>query len=119
LKFLAPRPLLHAEGLAVLVGACLLYRRLDASWLMFAVLFFAPDISMIGYAAGLRAGATCYNFLHTYVLPVAIGAAAYLEGSHIAVCVCVIWAAHIGFDRMLGYGLKYETAFKDTHIARS
>ena len=30
----------------------------------------------------------------------------------------LIWLAHIGFDRTLGYGLKCPTAFKDTHLQR-
>jgi hypothetical protein len=25
---------------------------------------------------------------------------------------------HIGMDRALGFGLKYETDFKDTHLGR-
>ena len=29
-----------------------------------------------------------------------------------------LWLAHSGFDRMLGYGLKAQTSFKDTHLGR-
>jgi hypothetical protein len=85
---------------------------------MFALLFLAPDLSMLGFLAGLKIGAACYNFFHTYTLPLAIGAAAYFEGAHVLLCVCVIWIAHIGFDRVMGYGLKYASAFKDTHLGR-
>ncbi|MDU3890869.1 MAG: DUF4260 family protein [Serratia liquefaciens] len=28
----------------------------------------------------------------------------------------LIWGAHIGFDRALGYGLKYASGFADTHL---
>jgi hypothetical protein len=28
----------------------------------------------------------------------------------------LIWLAHSGFDRMLGFGLKYPTFFGDTHL---
>ncbi|RKQ33951.1 DUF4260 family protein [Oceanobacillus halophilus] len=34
------------------------------------------------------------------------------------IIVGLIWTAHIGMDRMIGFGLKYPTAFKDTHIQR-
>jgi hypothetical protein len=32
--------------------------------------------------------------------------------------MALIWLAHIGMDRMLGYGLKYSGGFKDTHLGR-
>ena len=32
--------------------------------------------------------------------------------------VALIWTAHIGFDRMLGYGLKDVSGFKKTHLQR-
>jgi hypothetical protein len=32
--------------------------------------------------------------------------------------VTLIWIAHIGVDRALGYGLKYPSSFKDTHLQR-
>ncbi|KKB35215.1 hypothetical protein QY97_01956 [Bacillus thermotolerans] len=32
--------------------------------------------------------------------------------------VGLIWSAHIGMDRAIGYGLKYSTHFKDTHLNR-
>jgi hypothetical protein len=119
LNLLAPKPLLHLEGLAVLAVGCLLYRHIGASWGMFALLFFVPDLSMLGYLGGLRVGAVCYNLFHTYAVPLAVASTGYLAGCHAALCMGVIWAAHIGFDRMLGYGLKYETGFKDTHVGKA
>jgi hypothetical protein len=115
---LAPRPLLRAVGLVVLVAACLAYRRLGGSWLMFAALFFAPDLLMLGYLSGTRSGAWLYNLGHTYLTFGIIGFAAFLANAPQVLLVCVIWTAHIGFDRLLGYGLRYGTAFKDTHLAR-
>jgi len=118
LKTLAPRFLLHTEGLAVLAGSCLLYRHLNGSWLMFALLFLVPDLSMAGYAAGTKTGAACYNLFHTYTVPLALSATAYFTGAHLLLYISVIWVAHIGFDRMLGYGLKYGSGFKDTHLGK-
>jgi hypothetical protein len=83
---------------------------------MFALLFLVPDLSMIGYAGGARAGSITYNAIHTYVGPLLLGAYS-LAGEHrTALSIALIWIAHIGFDRMLGYGLKYPTRFKDTHL---
>jgi hypothetical protein len=36
----------------------------------------------------------------------------------IAGSVALIWLAHIGFDRALGYGLKYKAGFGFTHLGR-
>lgn len=33
-------------------------------------------------------------------------------------CAATIWCAHIGFDRALGYGLKYAEGFGFTHLGR-
>jgi hypothetical protein len=35
-----------------------------------------------------------------------------------AVQLGLIWFAHIGVVRAIGYGLKYPTGFKDTHLQR-
>ncbi len=113
-----PKLLLHIEGGIVLLAACVLYQHLNARWLWFAVLFLVPDISMLGYLVDKKAGAMAYNFVHTYTVPIALLLALWLSGQVSYVWVVLIWVAHIGFDRLLGYGLKYETAFKDTHLNR-
>ncbi len=113
-----PRSLLHAEGLAVLLGAVLLYFDAGYGWVLLVVLFFAPDLSMLGYVAGPRAGALAYDVVHAYVGPVALGVAGVLTETDLAVQLALVWTAHIGLDRLLGYGLKYPTGFKDTHLQR-
>ena len=113
-----PRALLHLEGLAVLVGALALYFDTGYGWLALVVLFLAPDLSMLGYLAGPRVGSVTYDVVHTYVGPVALGVAGILGGYDTAAQLALIWFAHIGLDRLLGYGLKYPTGFKDTHLQR-
>jgi hypothetical protein len=56
--------------------------------------------------------------VHNLVFPIALGTAGLLADPGSAVAVALIWAAHIGVDRLVGYGLKYPTAFKDTHLQR-
>jgi hypothetical protein len=118
MKASGPKLLLHAEGLGVLVAACLVYHKLSASWILFAVLFLAPDISMIGYFFGKKVGALCYNSAHTYIVPLLLGGIGYFANLPVLTPLALIWIAHIGFDRLLGYGLKYPTDFKDTHLSR-
>jgi hypothetical protein len=118
MKLSAPRLLLHVEGGVVLIAACIVYAQLGASWWRFAALFLAPDLSMLGYMANAMVGATLYNLVHTYAAPFILFLGAYITHAPGLFAICAIWLAHIGFDRLLGYGLKYPTTFKDTHIGR-
>ena len=114
------RLLLRLEGLAIGIAAVLLYADGDHSWLLFALLILAPDLSFAGYALGPAAGAAAYNLVHNLVLPVALAleTASVMWDSEAGVAVALVWLAHIGVDRTLGYGLKYRTAFKDSHLQR-
>ena len=85
---------------------------------MFAALFLVPDLSMIGYVFGTAVGARLYNAVHTYTTPLAMALLGYVLSRSLPETLCAIWIAHIGFDRLLGFGLKYGTAFKDTHLSR-
>ena len=107
----------RAEGAAVLATAAIAYAWLDGSWLLFAALLLAPDLGMLGYLAGPRAGAITYNAVHLYVGPAA-AILAGVAGVAWALPVGLIWLAHIGMDRGLGYGLKLPTGFRDTHMGR-
>jgi hypothetical protein len=112
------RTLLRLEALALLIGALALYAHLGASWRMFAILFLAPDLSMLGYVAGPRIGAIAYNSAHATLAPIAVTLFGYLGNVPLAEAVGLIWLAHVGIDRALGFGLKYASAFGDTHLGR-
>jgi hypothetical protein len=109
---------LRLEGLAAFAVSTALYARSGGGWGMFLLLILAPDLSMIGYAAGPRAGAAAYNAAHSYALPLALAAVGLAAGSGRAVAVALVWTAHIGIDRAIGYGLKYPSSFQDTHLGR-
>ncbi len=112
----APRALLRLEGAAMLSVAVALYGVHGGNWGLFALLLLAPDLSMLGYRGGATVGAAWYNAAHTELVPVALGAVG-LAGGHPAVfLVALIWGAHIGLDRALGYGLKYPDGFTATHL---
>lgn len=113
-----PPFLLRLEGAAVLLAAIVLYFWQGGPWWLLLLLLLAPDLSMFGYLAGNRFGAICYNVVHTYVLPLVLALYGVFAGVPLALWLALIWYAHIGADRMLGYGLKYPTAFKDTHLQR-
>jgi len=110
--------LLRLEGFAALAGALGIYRHAGFSWPFFVLLFLAPDLSMLAYLAGPRAGAVGYNLAHTYALALAVTLVGFASGAPEVAAGGLIWIAHIGFDRALGYGLKYSTGFGDTHLGR-
>ncbi len=112
------RVLLRLEGLALLVLAVAGYAQLGAGWGGFALLFLAPDIALFGYLAGPRVGAALYNTTHSLVGPALLGGAGLAFGAPVAMAFALVWTAHIGFDRMLGYGLKYTRGFGATHLGR-
>lgn len=113
-----PGLLLRLEGLAVLLAALVLYSQVSGNWLMFVALLFTPDVSMIGYLVNVRVGSISYNIVHHYGLPLALGVLSLLAGWTLGLSLALIWAAHLGMDRTLGYGFKYATNFKDTHLGR-
>ena len=115
---LRPGVLVRLEGLAAAVVAVWLYASHGVGWLLFAVLFLVPDVSMLGYLAGPRAGAGTYNLLHTYTIAVGIAGVGVVTGHRLLVACALILVAHIGMDRLLGFGLKYPTGFNDTHLQR-
>ncbi len=114
----AVRGLLRLEALALFAIAIALYVKFGDGWKLFAMLILVPDLSMLFYVFGPRVGAFAYNAMHSTIGPAVIGVAGYLGGPPILVPAALIWAAHVGIDRALGYGLKYPTAFGDTHLGR-
>jgi hypothetical protein len=114
----ALRVVLRLENAAALTSAVFAYSALGGRWPMFALLFLVPDLSMLGYLASARIGAVCYNAAHSYLGSALLVAVAVTSNDHALLEIACIWAAHVGFDRMLGYGLKYSTSFGDTHLGR-
>jgi len=111
-----PNLILRAEGAAIFAAAVAFYVYLHANGWLFAALILAPDLSALGYLAGPRVGSVVYNAVHTLVIPLAVLALALILGGDPGVQVALIWLAHIGIDRALGFGIKYPTVFQDTHL---
>ena len=116
--FNRPVSLLRIEEAALLAAAIALYAHFHFSWLLFAVLFLAPDLFMLGYLANPRIGAALYNLGHFVFVPIALFGIGFVTQRQLLTAVALIWFCHIAFDRMLGYGLKYPTHFKETHLQR-
>ena len=110
------RAVLRIEGLAELVLALTLYSKYGMGWKVFLIFFLAPDLAFVGYLAGARAGSIAYNLTHSFTGAVTCLLIAIITASPIIATAGMIWFAHIGFDRALGYGLKYSRGFGFTHL---
>ena len=113
-----PSLLLRVESFTGLLAALVLYGKAEGNWWVFFLLLLAPDLAMVGYMVNTRVGSIVYNAVHIYTWPILLAVVAIFAGSLPALHVALIWFAHISMDRTVGYGLKYPTAFKDTHLQR-
>ena len=112
------KAILRLEGAAAFGAAVALFAHGGFSWPLFALLILAPDLAMLPYLIGPRVGAAAYNLAHTYVLALPLALVGFWLASPLASALGLIWIAHIGMDRALGYGLKYASGFRDTHLDR-
>ena len=114
-----PLRILRSEGVVLFFTAVGTYfAGHDEPWWLVPLLLFVPDAFMAGYAKSRRVGALLYNFAHSYPAPAVLGMLTTYADEPLLQGVALVWFAHIGMDRALGYGLKYDTDFKDTHLGR-
>lgn len=118
LKILFMKSLVRLENIGLFLLAVYLFSLLDFPWWSFPACLLLPDLSMIGYLFGNKIGAIVYNFFHHQLLAVAV----YLIGAYLAnewiQFTGIILLAHSVMDRIFGYGFKYFSGFKDTHLGK-
>ncbi|QKI89053.1 DUF4260 domain-containing protein [Thiomicrorhabdus xiamenensis] len=112
------RTVLRLEGLSILLLSALIFHQYSADWILFAWLFLVPDLAFLGYVFNSKFGAILYNTTHSMIGPALLLASGLLSDADLAISMALICFAHIGFDRALGYGLKYGSGFTDTHLGK-
>lgn len=110
--------LLRLEELLLLGLSLFLFSALDYGWGWYALLFLAPDLSMLGYLVNPRVGAWTYNLVHHKGVAVTLYLAGYLLSAPALMFAGTLLLGHSSFDRVFGYGLKYPDAFQNTHLGR-
>jgi hypothetical protein len=111
-----PRLFLRVEGAVLLVAALAAFAALDEPWWLVPAVLLLPDLFMAGYARSTRLGALTYNLAHSYPVPAVLGAVGLWSDRLLVQALAAVWFAHIGMDRLLGYGLKHDDAFRHTHL---
>jgi len=114
----APRRWLRLEGATALAGALLAYTTTHQAWWLIPLTLLGPDLSALGYLHGNRLGARLYNAAHVTPLPAAAIAIGWWQHAPLLCALGLIWLAHIGIDRLLGYGLKYSDDPQHTHLGK-
>ncbi|MGJ5642587.1 DUF4260 domain-containing protein [Formosa sp. S-31] len=112
------KTLLKLEEFGMLLLSVFLFSRLDFAWWWFTVLFLIPDMGFVGYVINNKVGAWCYNVLHhkgIAVMAFIFGEIYNLEWLQL---LGLVMFGHAAFDRMLGYGLKYNESFYHTHLGK-
>lgn len=108
---------LRAEGLGYLLMAGAVYQVLGFSGVQFFMWFLLPDLAILVYVfASARVGMWAYNLSHSSVGAAALGLTGVVMQSPVCWQISLIWFAHIGFDRALGFGLKFALGFRVTHL---
>jgi hypothetical protein len=112
----APRLWLRLEAAALLTGALIAYSTTGQHWWLVPVVVLLPDLAMMGYLGGTRIGAFLYNLAHATPVPALIIGLGWWQHRPLVLGLAFVWLAHIAFDRVLGYGLKYSDHFQHTHL---
>lgn len=110
------KTLLKIEYAALWLGSIFVFSELDYTWWVYPALLLAPDFSMLGYGLGPRWGAWMYNFFHHLALGIVVGGLGYYTAQPPLILGGCILVGHSAMDRLFGYGLKFESGFKDTHL---
>ncbi len=113
-----PRAWLRLEGAGLLAGAAFAYGQLGGGWRLAVATGLLPDLALLAYLVGPRWGARAYNLTHNTLLPAALLLGSWIAASSLGGQLALIWLAHIGLDRALGFGLKYGSGFADTHLGQ-
>jgi hypothetical protein len=111
-----PRLWLRLEGATLFVGTLIAYAKTGRSWWLVAIVVLLPDLFMVGYLGGTRLGALLYNVAHATLVPAVLVGFGWRQHWPSLVAIGLVWLAHIGLDRLMGYGLKYGDDFHHTHL---
>jgi hypothetical protein len=111
-----PKLILRLEGATLFAASVALFAAQGQRWWLYPALLFVPDIFMLGYLRDTKLGAVIYNIGHSYPAAAVVTVIGLTTATPLVVAIGAIWFGHIGWDRLFGYGLKYGTSFKHTHL---
>lgn len=108
--------IIRLEEAAILGLSIYLLSLIHVDWWWYLILLIGPDISMLGYLAGNKTGAFCYNLFHHKAVAIAVFITGLLLPHILVQVIGIVLFGHSSMDRMVGYGLKHVQSFKHTHL---
>ncbi len=108
----------RVEAGFILLACLIYYNHLRFNPLLFIILLFTPDISMAGYVKNNKIGALSYNSVHNFAVPAVLVVLGAIVPCNLLLGGGLIWASHVALDRALGYCLKFDSGFNDTHLGK-
>jgi hypothetical protein len=82
----------------------------------YILIFFLPDVFAVGYFIGPKTGSFFYNLSHHKGISLMLIAAGIIVNAKPCLLYGLLFYSHSSFDRMLGYGLKFEDSPNHTHL---
>ena len=104
------------EEAAMFILSIFFFSQLHFSWWWYAVLLLTPDLSMLGYLVNTKVGAIAYNLAHHKAVAIGFCLVGYKLANEPLMFAGNLLFGHSSFDRLFGYGLKYQDDFKHTHL---
>ena len=108
--------ILKLEEAAMFVLSIYALSLFQVSWWVYLLVLIAPDVSCLGYVAGNRMGAVCYNLFHHKGVAIAVFITGLVLKSEWPQIAGIVLFGHSSMDRIFGYGLKLNEGFKYTHL---
>jgi hypothetical protein len=110
--------LLRLEEIAMLCISIYLLYALKVDWWFYLLMILGPDISMVGYVAGPKVGAFSYNLFHHKMIAIVVFIIGVTSSTWLLQAIGAVLFGHSSMDRIFGYGLKYNSAFSETHLGK-
>jgi hypothetical protein len=112
------KQLIKWEEAAMMLLSIFLIAPLPYAWFWWLVWILSPDLSMLAYLGGNRIGAIGYNLIHHKGVAIGVYLAGWYGRQPAVEYAGLILLGHSCMDRGLGYGLKYFSGFRDTHLGK-
>ncbi|MEN9692957.1 MAG: hypothetical protein RLZZ330_601 [Actinomycetota bacterium] len=112
--------ILRLEGFVLLLAATTSFVKTGQPLWWAAVIILLPDFLLTKRVKESKIGGRIYDITHTYPLPSFVMFIAVISDYEFVMpltAITLLWFSHIGFDRLIGRGEKYDGAFVDKQLA--
>lgn len=113
-------PILRIEGIVLVAASLGAYSQFNLPYWWAGLIVFLPDLLFPKRFLEYRKIEIIYDLLHTYPLPsfsLFICVVTDFQFEKVSTAFVILWFTHIGFDRLIGRGAKYDGVFVNRQLA--